>query len=111
MRKENSSPSFGGATFICADCGRETPRTGSTQKYCHACSDRIRHPRTGTGRGKGARLNRKFLDTAQPKSLAGLPIVEVDRLAKENHTSYGQIVAGWWEERQKAAAGGTATTN
>lgn len=56
------------------------------------------------------RRNKKYIQTGV-KTLKGLSIVQVDRLAKENHVSYGQMVAGWYEdEKERAAAGGTATT-
>lgn len=93
------------ATFVCPDCGKLTPRTGSTQKRCHECADRIRHPRTGTGRGKGARLRRRFVQEEKPKTLKGLSIVQVDRLAKELHISYGRLVAGYTEAQMERALG------
>lgn len=80
------------ATIVCAMCGRTVPRTGTTQKYCRECSDAIRHPHS-TGKRQGPRFRLPKAEAA-PKSLRGLSIVEADRLAKEQHTSYGKIVAG-----------------
>lgn len=97
-----------GEVFSCVNCGQDVVRTNFKQKYCRACAYQSRHRKTG--RGTGARLNRRFLDTAKPRTLAGLSIVEVDRLAKEQHTSYGKLVAGWAEEKQKAAGDAAPTT-
>ena len=96
------------ATIVCAMCGRTVPRSGTTQRYCRDCSDAIRHPHN-TGKRQGPRFRLPPAAEA-PKTLRGLSIVEVDRIAKEHHTSYGQIVAGWQEEKTKAAGGGTPTT-
>lgn len=93
------------STFICPDCGKETRRTGIHQVRCHECAviRKNRHGK-GKGRGTGARFGRNWKEPA-PRTLAGLSIVEVDRLAKEKHTTYGQLVARWALENEKAPPG------
>ena len=52
----------------------------------------------------GPRFGRNWKEPA-PRTLAGLSIVEVDRLAKAHRTSYGRLVAGWAPENEKAPPG------
>lgn len=95
------------STIVCALCGREVPRSGTTQKYCHACGEELRRPHS-TGKRQGPKF--RTPKAAPPPTLQGLSLVEADRLAKEQHTSYGRLVAGWQAEKTKAAGEGTPTT-
>ena len=98
-----------GSTFLCPDCGRETVRTGTNQQRCHDCAA-ARNKKRDNSRGRGPRMDRRFIQAEQPRTLAGLSIVQVDRLAKELHTSYGRLVAGSSEEQMKRAAGAATPT-
>lgn len=55
-------------------------------------------------KGHGPRFGRNW-KSPPPATLQGLTIVQVDRLAKEKHTTYGQLVAGWALENEKAPPG------
>ena len=92
------------ATIVCALCGKEVPRVGTTQKYCRECGEALRHPRS-TGRQRGSYKHKDpGGKTRRPMSIA-----EITALARAAGMTYGAYVAGDWE-KAKAAGGGTPTT-
>ena len=92
--------------LICVACGRQEQKLAPNQIFCQRCRR--------DEKSRYAYRRRKEQEETETKArsgnLKGLSIVEVDRLAKARHTSYGRIVAGWQEEKQKAADAATPTT-
>lgn len=86
-------------SFACPICGRRETRTAPNQMFCQKCR-------------RNEREKRLYKERLAAEALANMPmkgmsIVEVDRIAKALHLSYGRVVAeGLTKEK---AAGATNT--
>ncbi len=86
--------------LTCAICGTQEPQTAPNQLYCQAC----RRNEPARRKYKEAQEAAALAEQAE-KAMRRLSIVQVDRLAKELHTSYGKLVAGYSEKEIRRALG------
>lgn len=90
----------------CVICGATEQKLAPNQIFCQRCRKDEKAQYAYKLRKEREEIEAK----TRSRSLQGLSIVEVDRLAKTLHISYGQLVAGWQAEKQKAAGAATPTT-
>ena len=86
--------------MTCVICGTQEPKFAPNQIFCQRC----RKDEKAQYAYKAQKERAEIEEKARSGSLKGLSIVEVDRIAKAQHISYGKLVAGWQAEKENRPA-------